>query len=890
MKIVYSPLYCGSYYMNMPSNHVTLDVQVLETQGLLSQLALHAGIHQQTPSFPERLTSYHKALMEYDKSHGDNIFHRSVQIDSMSVAKTLLHWRDYLALCGWNQQTKLQDCSRLNTLAEIDSYYHDDGLAVLLQKLSSQIKLMEFGTIAVPQTLKSLTIEIPSALGLMPDYIQPLLQSLQRIGTTIVENADETTAKPETITEIHFSQQWQAEAWLSQQDPNSYDLWVNTDNKRLDNWLHMSGQPLCGSQMTDSNPQITQLFLLAVQLFQRPLNVNTLLQYLLLSECPLDWQLRKALVKTITREGGFCNEEVQYCINNFIYNDPINRKDPKDMNEDEWERCMDYIAGLPYDLYNEDLTLPLVEESDVIEKRRLKLFLEFISHRMTHRVQVITQKNPYDARIAQLKRVSEMADALLSMIDTIDNEELSFTQISQWAQALYESSNYTLYNAQINSRRMIQQPANMIDKADNTIWCDFYGDVSHALSTDFLSNHEQEQLKTHGVHLWDKQHESDLQNMLLARPVYKTKKNLTIVTCEQQGATKLSMHPLYLQLPYQPEPINGDELYAQMATKEIQYVDNHREEDDREITFDAKNHPVSWRSVESYSALEKLLQNPFDYFMNYTLHFTDINDNEIKPSTTYGNVAHDVIEYLFTAERDGMQLKDFVNTNYDEAFNRALARKGALLLLPEHHLAKARLHYQLRSCISKLADIIQENKLTVISCEQEEKQDLGLEGGILVQGFIDMLLCDKNGNDVVFDLKWTSRKDKHKKILEKNRALQLAIYEAMLMKHTNPSQTVRTAFFVMPAGTLFSKDDFLGSNYEKVPSADADVIIDQLCNGHAERVREINEGRIETADSIPLNELDYTRVENVFPLEDDEKKKDPKKIENKYSDYKCFTI
>ena len=110
------------------------------------------------------------------------------------------------------------------------------------------------------------------------------------------------------------------------------------------------------------------------------------------------------------------------------------------------------------------------------------------------------------------------------------------------------------------------------------------------------------------------------------------------------------------------------------------------------------------------------------------------------------------------------------------------------------------------------------------------------------------------------------------------------------MKHTNPSQTVRTAFFVMPAGTLFSKDDFLGSNYEKVPSADADVIIDQLCNGHAERVREINEGRIETADNIPLNELDYTRVENVFPLEDDEKKKDPKKIENKYSDYKCFTI
>ena len=93
--------------------------------------------------------------------------------------------------------------------------------------------------------------------------------------------------------EIHFSQLWKAEAWLSQQSRNSYDVWINSDNKRLDNWFHMSGHPVCGSEMTDSNPQITQMFLLAVGLFQRPLNVNTFLQYLFLPECPLDRQLGK---------------------------------------------------------------------------------------------------------------------------------------------------------------------------------------------------------------------------------------------------------------------------------------------------------------------------------------------------------------------------------------------------------------------------------------------------------------------------------------------------------------------------------------------------------------------------------------------------------------------
>jgi hypothetical protein len=99
MKIIYSPFYGGNYYINLQIYPVALDVQVLETQGLLSQLALHAGIHQQIPSFPERLTSYHKALLEYDNDNTGNLFHRSIKIDSMSVAKTLLRWRDSLALC-----------------------------------------------------------------------------------------------------------------------------------------------------------------------------------------------------------------------------------------------------------------------------------------------------------------------------------------------------------------------------------------------------------------------------------------------------------------------------------------------------------------------------------------------------------------------------------------------------------------------------------------------------------------------------------------------------------------------------------------------------------------------------------------------------------------------
>ena len=892
MIIVYSPFYSGNYYVNLQKRKVAMDVQVLETQGFLSQLALHAGIHQQIPSFPERLTAYHKALLEYDADNADNLFHPSIEIDSMSVAKTLLHWRDNLALCGWNCHTKTDGCTRLNALAEIDSYYQDEGLAKLLQKLMSQIELMKSGDVKIPHIYKELTIEIPCSLELMPDFIKPLLNSLKELGVRVVENSDDTSAKPKSITELNFTQQWKAEAWLAQQESEAYDVWINTDNKRLDNWLHMFGKPVCGCEMTNANPQITQMFLLAIQLFQRPLNVNTLLQYLSLPECPLSWRLRSHLAKAIASQGGFCNDKVQECIQNFIEREFKSEDDETPQEKTEKERKENYHKYLPFDLCDDKSAMTLADETDKVNVKTLTKFLDSIKKYASQRASALAENQPDDARIAQLRTVVEMIKGLLDQMATFSDDEISFSKLIQWAQSLYEDGNYTLYSAQVGSRMVINHPANMIDHAEKVIWCDFYGDVSYTLSTDFLSNYEIEQLEGQGVKLWNKENESNLMNFMLARPIYKAD-HLTIVTCDQQGATKLPQHPLYLQLPNKVEEESGDELYKQMATRKVKFIDNHREEDSTYIKFDAKEHPVTWRETESDSSLEKLLQTPFDYVMKYPLGFHEVTDNELKLSTTNGYVAHETIEMLFTAERGNIPLEEYVSTHYEETFHKALVRKGALLLLPEHHLDKERMHHQLKRCVNNLATIITNNELTVVKCEQEEIQDLKLkeEGGILIRGFIDMVLCDKDGNEVVFDLKWTSKKDKYKDVLENNRALQLAIYKAMLEKHEDSPRNVRTAYFEMPLGKLLSTDNYFQGDYcEFIKPEAVDDIMEQVRRGYSKRVEEINNGIIETADNVLLTELDYAQTGGVYPLEDDGKKKGPRKAENKYSDYKCFTI
>ena len=882
MKIIYCPFYKGNYYLDMKDKHVAMDVQVLETQGLLTQLAMHAGIHQQIPSYPERLTTYHKALLEYDKEYEKNIFHNSIAIDSMSVAKTLLQWRDYLALCGWNGSINLKGSTRLKELGEIEEKYDDKGVAQLLKNLQDQIALMISHKAHIPTIYKELTIEVPCPLDMLPDYIQPILKDVQDLGVTIKENIIDTTIHPKAIKEINFSQLWKAEAWLANQNASSYDVWINANHKRLDNWLHMAGKEVGGCTMENSNPQITQMFLLAVQLFQRPLNVNTLLQYLYLPECPLNRDLSRRMAKKIVREGGFCNNKVLECINDFIDNEFKTSDEKREMTREQREG--NYLTYLPFDLRKEKDSLPLSDESDQVDFKRFKRFMQRIYAHAASKATSLLSVSPNDARIPQLQTVSELVKALLEQIGQPKDNKLKYTTLVQWTQSLYEAGDYQLYQAQTGSRTIINSSANMIGEAKRTIWCDFYGDVQSARSTDFLSNYEQEQLKAAGVRIWDKEHEAELQYLMLASPIHKTTRELTLITCKQQGATKLPIHPLMLQLPIKPTPEDGDILYERMSSKTVEHVDNLRPEDKVEVTFDAEKHQVTWRDQESFTALEKLLQDPLDYVMNYTLDFSDLSDTDIKMSLTNGNVAHEVIEDLFTTDRNGVSLEQFVVTNYEKALHRALMKKGALLLLPEHHLSLEILRHQLNRCVQKLAAIIEENGLTVDECEQ--KEELGFVDKVKITGYIDMRLHDQNGNDVVFDLKWTSKKDKHQKLIQSNRAMQLAIYQEMLKKQDD--QIIRAGFFTMPAGILFSSYEFEGDNCVLVTPKAKVEIMKQVQNGYQERVKEINEGHIETADNTDVTKLQYNSAVDVFPLET-EGVKVVKKVENKYSDYKCFT-
>lgn len=912
MKIYYSPSYVGPAYLDLDDQHVSLDTKIVETQGLLDLLAKHACIHCEIPPYQLRLTNYYKSLRTFDDSlskdkadqetNPDKIFHESFAIDGLNVAKTLLGWRDTLALAGWNSKTETEGCSRLNTLAKIDAQYFDDGLAPLLRLVYERVENMTEET--MPKAYRSMEICVPCKKELLPDYIIPLLDSLERIKVKIeygFVQSDGEQKKP-TMRILEFEQQYKADAWLSQQDPSEYQVWINTDSKRLDNWLHLSGRPAAGSTMQQSNPQISQLPLLAIQLFQRPLNVNTLLQYLYLPESPLEQSLSSRLASKIVSSGGFCNEEVSECIENYLHATDSNTfcKLTSD------ERTKNYNDYLPFDLRKADLTA----ESDTIDCKQLHTFLQSIKTYAVKRIQMLVHSNPHDLRIAQFQEVADITEALLKLIGNED--EVSYSTLMQWALALRDTHDYTQYPAQINSQFVISNPGNIISKAENVIWCDLYGDVPSARSTDFLSPNELSALSNNNIKLWNPQHEAEFNSFMLKVPQFMTTGSLTFVECKKQGQTILPVHPIRLQLSEEIPLIKEADTFDKLPTINIQPVNNHRESDDIEVTFDAGAHPAQFRRQESFSSLEKILQKPLDYFLQYVLNFSERGLIEIKLPLTYGNVAHETIEELFTKHTNLTTLLYDVKNDFDNAFQHALAKRGALLLLPENHFKRSLFRFRLSHCVEVMAQIIQNNRLSLIECERKLEDSIGLKDNILVTGFIDMLFIDPDGKYVVVDLKWTSHGDQYRNRISNNRDLQLAIYRALLQKDNGHPETARTAFFVMPECKLYSADKFNFPPLEpvkrktisvpvpgkKTPQKVIPEIIPLLIKGYEERLNEISMGKLETSYLKPIDNINYSRVADTYPLEtqgkyiaDDTGKNHliQHKAENKYPEFDCFT-
>ena len=909
MTIKYSPSYQGFTYLNLKDqdNNLALDVVVNNTAGLLDCLELYAGKHIECLNSKQRIAHYYSAMYDYTEKHPQHKLAESFRLDGLGTAKTCLIWRDLLVEAGWKGQASTAS-GRMEVLCEVEKSFNCPGTGERIHNLISHIK----NGCSLPPDL---TIELGCPEDCLPPSIKDLFDALRAREVEILTPQSETgngsnlslvrqlvcgqnqnaltlQQNDKSFRIYKFKQRQDALNWLTLQPTDSYNVWIDSDNKDFDNTLRLSGQPVSGSTMKDVLPQVSQLLVIGLNLFPQPLNIQFLLEWLHAPVSPLEGILRRPLADAIIDSGGYYNKECKDVIDNYlngeydIWEEGITEERKQEVIESKKrKRCNAIRRFLP----SMNKPADVLCLNDNVNKELVYKFVRYILSWSKNRM----FQNIDESVKRQLGTIKEQADALLLLIEKQTQDEIPFAIVQGWINSLYEKQDCPLYDAEQNCRCVVTSPALLADKADSTIWCDFYGGAMLPASYSFLSQNEIDKLTKEGVALWNAADERRYNAYLQQIPFIMTSSHLSLVVVERDGSTVLPKHPLMILLEQSisnldiviEEPQIADQRYSERKS-----VDNSL----HDATYlEIKNtDKLRWRDHESATSLESLIQNPFDYSLQYLMGIRDDGvSTMMRLDRTQGEVAHAVIATLFHKEgetNDPDTILQRVTADYDTTFSNALLEKGAILLLRENRVDIKIMKDRLRNAIDTLLDIMRANKLHVVDCEKEILRKLQFEGDPDIRGFVDMILGDNNDNLYVFDFKWTSSKSKYDNLLKKNGSLQLALYKEMVEKELD-RDVAAVAYYLMPENCLYSITSFEGEHtkkLEEVENVGKDLFL-QVKNSYKYRLQQIKEGEIELGEGKPTKDLQYdidTEKKDLMPLH----KRDGVKETNIFSNYKCF--
>ena len=927
MKIIFSPEYSGNVYVKPSEGKgVMMDTVVANTIGLVNMLELRLGLHYEDVPEQERVAHYYDAVCKYMAAHPKNVMTASFKTAGLSTAKAMLSWREELRGADWNLDGE-EISERLAVLIGVEEYFRkQDGcdMAGRLHIVTDQVAFQELDC-------KDMVIEMAVAKDMLKPTTKALIEVLESRGAKIeqisgVTDTDNNLGKvrkliaskekgkirldkdDDSLQIWKFADDRLACEYLSYNKMEDVDVWVNADNKQMDNWMMLMDRALTGSVTADCTPQLTQLFVMGLGMFSNPLNVNTLIEWLNMPVHPIDRFFRSALADTIVMEGGYRNEACQKKIGQFIEGKFVYLDDEqKALPEEEQIKIR-----LKDKKKREKLVaafLPSLSSTEAIKTDNVRQFVMELSSWSRQRAHLMSQETDNEQWVEQLMAVSGMCDAFHILLGTISADTIDYKTIDSWMSTIYEKGTYTNAVAERGCRIVVDSPAKIASVAEKTVWMGVDGDASQSQECAFLYPSEKKKLiETRDMTPWSEEAQNEYHEQMMLTPLRMTSGQLILVVRERMGGESTLKHPLIVRLEQQVENIEDFISYPKIGEEdrhEVETVENGGVA--AELEFDHAD-KIKWPDHLSPTSIGTLAEHPFDYMMERLLGIT--NDGKAQMAdvkTTKGNVAHAVIEELFAPRNEARYAKPEeiavrIKSEYESSYNKVLEAKGAVLQLAENKLAEKLLHEQLRSCLDTLLEILKDNELKVTGCEPyvECQINLGLPkafdkegnpstGSGQVErdmvGFIDMTLEDKDGHPVVFDFKWTSWAKGYQDKLTENRSVQLELYRMMLGREKK-DEVKRVAYFLMPEGRLYSQEKFEGRQCKQLIPENKDNIVEQLKQSAKYRMDQIKNGVVETNGAYA--ELQYvkdTEARRLFPLK---KAEDGTKEGNFFSQYGLF--
>ncbi len=423
---------------------------------------------------------------------------------------------------------------------------------------------------------------------------------------------------------------------------------------------------------------------------------------------------------------------------------------------------------------------------------------------------------------------------------------------------------------------------NQLDTPQKIVWIDCDGSKRNAYRFRFLTIEEMNCLADKGLQLPTAEEFSQAYMQWVISLINKAEE-VELWFSHYQETELLSEHPVVTELKHRGVNPCNPTGFTHTPTLPIQTFTP-----ELEIQLDTTHIANLPKPNDSASTLEKLYQRPFDFFMEKMAGLrAPEDDSDENISLQKGKVAHYVVEMIVNAHPGNLPaMKDYFSDDYTNLLDDALQKEGSLLLEDENKNDLAIFKEELKESIQTLFDIITNLGLTPQQCEHEFK--IAMDSFKNAHGYIDMILTDKNGENVIIDLKYSSSQ-RYSNALKENQSLQLTYYEHAL--DAAGKDVVWSGYYQFPLKKLYVKE---GSLIKPIPDNVEEVSINKNAPSDADyweslkstyeaRMAEIMDGRIEEGEGF--EETKFTRDSDTFVDIDKDKNKGKNVKKTAFSKY-----
>ena len=812
-----------------------LDTLTLGPLGLLQELELRLGLTAATTSNLLRTVDYVKLLRDYLPAHPDSPFAPSFEADEFNVAAELLRWRDLLRLAGW--KASMRGISpRIDLLADLEASLARPALGDRWQAVLEELP---------KHRLADWTLELLAPKQLLFPLYGRLID---RLGACGVQQA----TRPEQVRRIRVRDFAEAFRGIPTLDPKRWTLICN-HGKLLNNVLRLNGCPTTESSIRENDSSVVQLFEAGFSLFIHPseevpeaVDIYRLLNYLQARPNPIPARINLALQRLLTSEAGIDPERWRATVDEALAADD-------EADEEARNRIRRRL---------DTLLTPFFEAVSprAIPLERLQAYARSL------RGWALQCSRLGDEASGALPQLAEMCDVMLALLETCSGDTIDGQLLQGWISSIRIDASIRNTEAQVGSFDVVEHPAALVDPVDRAVWVDCMGMSELHYDFEFLSPDERIGLERQGVRVWSRTEEMKVELELIRRGVGQVRRELILITPESDRGTRMEEHPIV-------DGLRGEELTpfpVETDTVPVELPPLCRKMPEFRIAVGK----IAPRETESATSLELLIQRPFDYVMKYTARLRPGGVRELDElNLIEGRVAHRTLELIVRQTEGNLNAMSGIiarREDFDRYFLKAVRECGLGLLLARHAIERKALQEQLRNALSALMQILLQYGLRVEGVEQEASAPLLDAGKPQLTVRVDLLLRNRAGNPVIFDLKWSRNEKRYEAMIREGRDLQLRVYDHAVSSNLGRPVAV-TGYFLLGRGQLLSADlpDLRG--YVKqvdAPRTTAEAMV-RIRAGYERRYEEFRDGIIEEGEGLLVGQLPYVRAndpERLWPL------------------------